>query len=66
MLLIETGNIRKYVFLTDLEPLLVDHLAGVEGAHGVNLHHRLEGIEGECCCRAQEVASSVFFEIIQT
>ena len=54
------------MFLPDLEPLLVDHFAGIEGAHGVDLHHCLEGIEGECRCWAQEVASSIFFEKIQT
>ena len=57
---------RKHVFLPNLEPLLVDHFAGIEGAHGVNLHHSFEGVEGEGRCWAQEVASCIFFEVIQT
>lgn len=42
-----------------LEPLLINHLAGVECTHSVYIHHCLEGIEGERGSRAEEVSSSV-------
>lgn len=44
---------------TYVEPLLINHFAGVEGTHGVDLHHGLEGVEGERAGRAQEVSSSI-------
>lgn len=42
-----------------LEPLVINHFAGVECTHSVNLHNCLEGIEGECGSRAEEVSSSI-------
>ena len=32
------------------------HTRRVEGAQGVNVHHGLEGVEGQCAGRAQEVS----------
>lgn len=43
-----------------LEPLVINHFAGVECAHSVNLHNCLEGIEGKCASRAEEVSSSIY------
>ena len=42
-----------------LEPFLINHLAGVEGTHSVNLHDCLEGVEGKCRGWAEEVSSSI-------
>lgn len=48
-----------------LEPLLINHLAGVECTHGVYLHYCLEGIEGEWDSRAEEISSSICQKQIQ-
>lgn len=42
-----------------LEPFFIDDFAGVERSHGVNLHNRFEGIEGQSGGRTQEVPCGV-------
>jgi hypothetical protein len=42
---------------THPEELLINHTRHIEGANGVDVNHSLEGIEGQCTGRAQEVSS---------
>lgn len=42
---------------THPEELLIEHMRHIECAQGIDVHHGLEGIEGQCAGWAQEVSS---------